>query len=342
MITTLYKLTNESLLSWSIAVENKIVMIEHGQSRGKKQIDTHTSGTIALAFEEMERRIAHKINHQGYTYDQPTEPPRLPMLAHIFAPQHLVDTLRIQPKLDGIRCIGCREHMITRRGELINSMPHIKAALSHLPPGIQLDGEIYQHDASFQEHLSVIKRDTAVKESSNFKYCVFDVQHDSFGFDLRYKLLTDLIKKHFPNKCPVQLVPTLYVKKNDIALTAHKHYHMFEGVILRNPDGLYKYNTRSTDVQKYKFTNTDECQIIDIRASTTGREEGAAIFVCILNGRTFDVRPKMSLYVRKGIFEQKTSFIGRWTRITYEGLSNNGKPLKARAEGLENNKEDLQ
>lgn len=341
-MTTLYKLSNTALLSWSITVENKIVLIEHGQFAGKKQIDKHECGSIALAFEEMERRIADKLHHQGYSYDEPMQTPRLPMLVQSFAPHKLVDNLSLQPKLDGIRCLATSSLMISRRGERINSMPHINNALTLLPPGIKLDGEIYKHGESFQEHLSFIKRDTAILGHQSYDYHVFDIVVEGIPFVQRHKQLKEIITDVYGAHGPVRLVPTIPILKRDIAVVAHRHYGMYEGVVLRNPHGLYEYNTRSYDVQKYKFTNTDECQITDIVASTTGREANAAIFVCVLNGRSFKVRPKMSLYVRKGIYEQKSSFIGRWTRVTYEGLSAAGKPLKPRAEGLEDFKEDLQ
>lgn len=342
MTTTLYKLTETNLLSWSIAVDGKIVVIEHGQVNGKKQIDKHECGSIALAFEEMERRISLKKDQQGYSYEEPTNIPRLPMLASSFAAHNLASIVRIQPKLDGIRCIGTYNQMQSRRGELINSMPHIQQALSTLPPGIRLDGELYCHGESFQEHLSVIKRDTPVREHSKFKYHVFDVQLDDEIYETRLEFLKKIFQVHFPPHLPMVLVPTISIKKEDIVVAAYKHYHMYEGVILRNPMGLYRYNTRSPDLQKYKFVNTEECKIVDIVASKTGREAGAAIFVCSHNGTTFKVRPKMSLYIRKGIFENASSFIGRWTRVTFESYSDKGKPLKPRAEGIEWIKEDLQ
>jgi len=337
--TTLYKLTNTALLSWSICVDVQCVMIEHGQVSGKKQIEKVNHHSTQQAFDDMEYRIQNKINHQGYTYEVPDKLPTLPMLASTYNPIKLPTNVLIQAKLDGIRCLGTYQNMYSRRGEPINCLPHIKNTLLSLPPGITLDGELYCHGMSFEDHLSIIKRDLMHLDCHKIKYHVFDLVDTSIPFSKRDKILQSLNIFNSPN---VIKVATLSAKLNEVPTLAHKHFSMYEGVIVRDPNLMYEYNTRSAYMQKYKFSITEECQIIDMVASVSGREEGAAIFICQLNGVTFRVRPKMNMYIRQQLFQSKDSYIGWWTRVTFDSLSVKNVPLKPRAEGIVRNIEELQ
>jgi len=338
----LFKLTNTNLLSWGISVSGNKVVIEHGTYRGKLQVDIHACPSNDAAITEMQRRVAIKRTKQGYTTTIPTSVPELPMLASTYNPSSLPDNVFIQPKLDGIRCVATSTTMRTRRNEPITSLPHIQETLSTLPPGIKLDGELYCHGKSFQEHLSIVKRDSPHKEFSQMSYHVFDVQIEDMPFSERYKLLfqtLDTLSSQYI--IPVQ---TFYCPKSDIPLIAKDHFSNYEGAILRDPAGLYQNNHRSSSLQKYKWHETAECQIVDIIAPKTGRSEGAAIFICRHpdTGQQFKAVPKLSIYIRKSMYEDKDSLIGYWARITYDALSDKGVPLKPRAEAYAHKPEDLQ
>lgn len=333
-MTTLYKLTHSALLSWSITTEGCRVLVEHGHVGGMKQVDIHEADSIEAAITERDRRIHIKRTKQGYTSHQPVTVPDLPMLASTYEPNKLPAYVHVQPKLDGIRCVGSQSGMITRRGEPIKSMHHIEDALLNLPPGIRLDGELYCHGLSFQEHLSIIKRDDYHDDCKRIIYNVFDVQIEDKPFAERLSIYSGAVARL--DSPFIQTVTTRVFHKNQVPRMAKTAYSSYEGVILRNPNGLYQFNHRSPGLQKYKFTFMDECQIIEIVASKTGREEGAAIFICKHpeTNKTFRVRPKMDLYLRRHIYSTKDSYTNYWTRVTHEGLSADGKPLKPRAEGV--------
>lgn len=339
---TLYKLTNDNLLTWSVCVSESKLVVEHGIFRGKAQVDVIAAESNYEAEVEARRRIAIKKTKQGYTDEIPTTIPELPMLASTFNPEKLPDKIYIQPKLDGIRCVASCSTMRTRRNEPITSMPHISEALKSLPPGIKLDGELYCHGKSFQEHLSIVKREAIHPEFSKISYHVFDIQVENMPYFDRYALLFNTLDKLGSQH--VIAVKTLGKLKEEVAQTAKKHFSDYEGAILRDPAGLYQYNHRSSALQKYKWTETAECQITDIVAPATGRSEGAAIFICRHpdTGKSFKVVPKLSIYVRQAMFRDKSTFIGYWAKVTYEKLSDKGVPLKPRAEAYAHSPEDLQ
>lgn len=339
---TLYKMTQTRLLVWAISCSNKQVLIEHGEHRGKQQLDILNFATADEAATELDRRVAIKKTKQGYTAGIPTTIPQLPMLAQTYDPDKLPNLVYVQPKLDGIRCVGSCNTMLTRRGERINSVPHIMEALAKLPPGIRLDGELYCHGVSFQEHLSIIKRDSAHGKFSTIQYHVFDVQVDDMPYSERYSLLFNTLDKLSSQY--IVPVKTILKHKEDVPTIAKQLFSDYEGAILRDPNGMYLHNHRSIALQKYKWTDSAECQIVDIIAPKTGRSEGAAIFICRHpdTGQQFKVVPKMPIYLRQSMFRDKSRLIGYWARVTYEKLSDKGVPLKPRAEAYAYKPEDLQ
>lgn len=335
-------MTNTNLLTWGITVEDNKVIFEHGIFRGRLQVDVVSCASHDDALVEMSRRIAIKRTKQGYTTEIPTTVPGLPMLASNYAPDKLPPTIFIQPKLDGIRCVASNLGLLTRRSENITSVPHIKEALESLPPGIKLDGELYCHGLTFQDHLSRIKRDFAHPDFLSIKYHVFDIQAHNVPYIERKEMLRDIIEEL--GSTHVIAVPTYECHKDQIHAIASRHFKDYEGAILRDPAGLYLDNYRSHQLQKYKWTETVECQILDITAPTTGRSEGAAIYICVhpTTKQRFKVVPKLSIYLRQHMYRNKDLFLGYWTRVTYESLSTKGIPLKPRADGYASSPEGLQ
>ena len=330
---TLYKLSQTSLLSWSIVQTDNTLRITHGQHEGKKQIDVVTHPCVEDADTDYDRRINIKQDRQGYTPFVPETVPDLPMLATPYNPKTLPDTVFIQPKFDGIRCIGSRDKMLSRRGTEITVLPLIQSALCSLPPGVKLDGELYCHGLSFQDHLSLIKRDDLHNHHHKIIYMVFDVQIEQTSFYSRLAYLEQII---IDLASPfIQLAPTTGIKTEDIPTVAQKLYSDHEGAIIRVPRSFYEHNKRSSSLQKYKWVTSEECKIVDVTAPSKGRSEGAVIYICqFSNGQTFKVVPKLPLYLRKAYYSSPSCCIGKWTRVYYEALSDIGKPLKPRAEGL--------
>ncbi len=353
MTTIIYKLGQNGLQVWKAELEHKDLYIKHGKLDGALQEEVFSYPTKEEAQTELERRRDKKLNREGYTYGIPDSVPDMPMLATEYKKQgdKLPDQVYIQPKLDGIRCIGSNRSLYTRRNEEIHSCPHIKSALAALPDGIKLDGELYCHGATFQEHLAFIKRDHPTQDSlDKVDYHVYDVLFDSplrpLTFRERYQSLVPILEDL--NSPHIRLLKTRLAQKSLIpAYLKQEILNGYEGIIIRDPDGLYEPNKRSPSLQKLKKFITEEYQILDIISAPTGREEGAALYVCehtsdpSLPPKQFTVRPKISLAERCMIFQSKEGFIGQWTRITYAELSESGVPRMPIAEGLRHSPLDL-
>jgi DNA ligase-1 len=199
--------------------------------------------------------------------------------------------------------------------------------LSHLhfnTAGCVIDGElILPKGYTFQETCKAIKkqRDT----TPLLEYHIFDIVH-SASFSTRMAILEGL-QSIFPSR--VKLVPTCPVKDYDSASVLLSSFleDGFEGLMLRNAlTGGYCCGQRSEHLQKFKTFVDDEFDIIDV-VDGTGKEEGAAVFVCVTQeGKQFRVRPMGTYEDRREQFENRREFIGRKLTVVYQNLTDDGLP----------------
>lgn len=320
-------------LIWRAVVDRNFLIVTHGMESGSPQIDKEPYPSHQEAYKEYNRRIGIKMSKQGYIQGRPTEVPNLPMLATKYDPSKLEKYVYIQPKFDGIRCVASRKQMRTRRNTLIHSCPHIHAALLSLPEGVMLDGELYIDGASFQEHLSIIKRDEPHERFEEVCYRVFDIQVQ----DKDYTQRLDLVSLHVLSLYSpyVHQVTTISRLKEHIPELVKTMYLDYEGIIIRNPSGLYEMNKRSSNLQKLKRYEDDEFEIVGAETSETGKERGCIILLCkTKTGVVFAVRPKGNHQERRALYNMRNELIGMWTRVTYHGFYPTGKPREPVAEGL--------
>jgi DNA ligase-1 len=100
----------------------------------------------------------------------------------------------------------------------------------------------------------------------------------------------------------------------------------YEGIIIRNPNGVYEFGFRSNDLIKYKEFIDSEFIIIDV-VEATGRDAGTAVFVCVTeDGKVFNVKPKGSKKLRTEYFTNKENYINKKLTVRYQGLSDDGIP----------------
>src|SRR5690606_1157023 len=89
---------------------------------------------------KIDSHIDAQIDRKGYSTYKPKNKPDFPMLAHKWEDYHNKidwETAYVQPKIDGLRCIGTNETLHTRRMKRIKTVPHIANILKCLPPGIK-------------------------------------------------------------------------------------------------------------------------------------------------------------------------------------------------------------
>jgi ATP-dependent DNA ligase len=275
-----------------------------------------------------------------------------PILAHKFAEQgHKISYPALaQPKLDGHRCIAQHEHdditifysLWSRTRKPIKGVPHISQALKNVFRDLNddnqlpyLDGELYHHDyrQNFEDLTSFIRQDEPKAGHEVVQYHVYDIPDETLNNYERYTLLESL--RPLFKDTPIQIVETVVVS-NEEELYAYLDDCLargYEGAMVRNMDGMYKFK-RSYDLQKLKKFDDDEFRIVDVKVGTKGSMAGKAVFVCtkyrdkqpLAEGETFDVKLRGNMDELTRYANDPTLVVGKILTVKFQGYTKYGKP----------------
>lgn len=321
-----------------------------GKNLGKKNETTPLQQCMA----ETKRKWQDKMEKEGYSlvppnvessepsshsHSQPSDCKVFPMLAHAYEPlssknkkSDIVFPCYVQPKLDGLRCV-C--YMVqnkvvaqSRTGSYFETVEHICAELRPLllkNPGLVLDGELYTTDIPFEELAGLIKKkklsETDMQRVQCIKYHVYDIVVENVPYSKRHDRIVSTIGG---TKCyHLELVHTQLINTMSEFRQAFSEYVAagYEGIMLRNAEGLYRQNYRSHDLQKYKEFMESEYPIVGFKEAA-GRDAGTVIWVCkTAQDREFSVRPRGTQEQRRKWFQTGPTHVGKLLTVIYQELS---------------------
>lgn len=241
-----------------------------------------------------------------------------------------------QPKLDGERCRAIIGDgfvtLLSSEENIIQSVPHINEALIATGlKNIELDGELYLHGASFETIHSIVSRRVDLHPSfESMQYYIFDIVSLARQYK-RKDNMKDLSRALQP---PLHIVPTLAVVPDEEAIVAQMlRYHKegYEGIIVRNPAGLYS-RKRSTDIMKFKPRKTDSYRIVGFEEEislqgTPKNALGALVLqsdqhqIFKVGSGTFLTREK-----REELWTIRHTLIGQTAEIAYQHLTDRKVP----------------
>jgi DNA ligase 1 len=252
----------------------------------------------------------------------------LPMLAHDYNKRgkSIQFPCFVQKKFDGTRCVGVpQKGLFSRNRKSYPHMEHIVAELNRLPPTMILDGELYSDTLTFQEIVGLVKRETLKagdeEKQQQIQFHVYDLIND-MPYVQRYANLQMLFRRYkFKH---LVLVKTEHCESEEKMKEMHAQYVTdgYEGIMLRNKDGLYA-NNRSIHLQKYKEFFDMECDIVGFKEGE-GAEAGCVIWICELDGKTFACRPRGTREEREELFEKGADFIGNQLTVRYQEKTDDG------------------
>lgn len=268
-------------------------------------------------------------------------------------------------KLDGIRCIFYKGQILSRSLKQIQNKqlrekfePIRKYTEEHQ---IILDGEIYSPELTFQEITSfVMTQDFEDKKSikrygkimtipDHLKFYCFDVIEDGGMIDDCYfEARLDCVKKFLKDfRYISEVVEHVIVNSPDeVSKLFEKALNDgVEGLILRDPEGRYKYGRGTVregiiyKVKPYKtfdaqITGVVQATVVDLNAekkvnelgrSVTSKKKGdrnliekASAFNVLYDGKELKIVLAMTDEEKEEVWENRNSYIGRW--IEYKGM----------------------
>jgi DNA ligase-1 len=170
------------------------------------------------------------------------------------------------PKLDGIRCI-IRDGMAVSRNLKPIPNEYVRAALEGLPDGI--DGELMVEGGFSACSSFFMSKD---KESPDFWFFAFDWSgvndaRRKAPFALRLRCLTEWSEQHGHNNLHVVEHVEIHNAEDLAAYEAQCLSEGFEGVMVRDPEGEYKFGrstTREGGLLKIKQFVDEEAEVIEL------------------------------------------------------------------------------
>lgn len=350
MKETLYDVTKKGkVYIWTVDVteqdSNGCINITRGLQTGKKTTTTqiikkgknigkaNETTPYEQALSQARSKLTKKLDSgYGYTLEESKQKHSeelKPMLAQSYDKHmsKLKYPCYVQPKLDGIRCLGRKENgvvtLYSRQGKVLNLIPHINEQLdSFLAEGDCTDGEIYVHGWDFQKIVSAVKKTS--ENTPLLQYHIYDLPMPDVSFNTRFSPhIQAILVGESIHVVDTVRVPTQQDLHNYEESCVSKGY---EGIMGRNEDSKYLFGYRSTDLLKIKRFTDSEYEIVNVTEGTSV-EEGLAIFVCkTASGLQFSVRPMGTHGERKIMFNNKESFIGKLLTVKYQELTNDGIP----------------
>ena len=259
-----------------------------------------------------------------------------PMLAKTFSKKNQTYHDKIvQPKYNGIRAVSFRHindtTLMSRERKIFDQVKHINEDTLSLFGMYSPDGELYNHDLTFQETIRRVKkyREGLTEE---IEYWIYDLAVPDIVFEERSRIIDSLTPK---DHNIIKKVPGYCISSYD----DFKHYHDvfvkdgYEGIILRDRHSLYAFNDRPKCLQKYKEFIDDEYKIVDFTKEEwyddiNGITRNLVIWICeIKTGERFTVRPKGSFLIREEMYKNADFYLKKPLTVRYQEKSENGTPI---------------
>ena len=247
----------------------------------------------------------------------------------------------VTPKIDGIRCLKVGGKALTRSFKPIRNIFVRKYIETNFPNGV--DGELVLKGGTFQETTSAIMSEQG---KPDFEYCVFDYVYDSSAIKKSYRVRIQELKKLPIIFRKINILPKRILTSS--ALLAYEKLCIsrgFEGIMIRDPKGLYKCGRSTTKegwLLKLKRFETSEAEIIgfeermhnanEIKTNAFGnikrssvREHliplgylGALIVKDCQTSLTFKVGTGFDANLQKQIWDNKDKYFGEIVTYKYQ------------------------
>ena len=222
--------------------------------------------------------------------------------------------------------------------EIINHPTLIKLFKDN--PGLIMDGECYHHGYSLQQLSGIARTQKTAIDYSILQFYWYDIVDTNSTFDERWAFMQDIKdqlnltfepEKEFKNgELRIQFVPQIITSSWNAIMDLHNEYvsQGWEGVVVRDPDKVYRPNGRTNDMIKVKLYKSSEFLITGYELGLRGTED--MVFTLVTkDGIEFKAKPhgdreQKEWYVNN--FE--TECLNQYATVKYFYLSDTGCPLQ--------------
>lgn len=227
-----------------------------------------------------------------------------------------------QPKLQGERCVMANGKLYSSSWTEIECLPRLTAVAQNLQAAIPnhcpLDGELYNHEISFQQIHSIVsrKKDNIHPDHHLISFYAFDCMDDIPQMERLHYL--GGISKY--NLSGLKLVPTHMISKKEIPYYLDLAVETgYEGLILRNPLSPYR-GKRQYFLQKMKPKQVSPALVLGYKEGAGRLERHIGALLVQIDGVSFWVGSGSGFtdVTRKEMWAQRETLAGRAAIIRHE------------------------
>ena len=174
-------------------------------------------------------------------------------------------------------------------------------------PGLIMDGECYHHGYTLQQLNSIARTQKTAVDYEVLQFYWYDIVDTNSTFDERWSFMQDLVdalnktsqfitfdpeREFKDSELRIQLVPQIITSGYNSMMNLHNEYvsEGWEGLVIRDPDKVYRPNGRTNDMIKIKVYKDDCFKVVGIEGGLRGSED--MVFIMEMkDGRTFKAKP---------------------------------------------------
>lgn len=323
------------------------------KNQGKKNYRDSFQQALSMAQSKYEKKLKEGFlptQSSNCVAHRDEDPKIFPMLAKPYK-KNISYPVYAQPKLDGLRCVvfyDAKTKQVVMQSRTRKVFPdnasndlirqQLQPILQSLPSLTYLDGELYNHSVKLQD-LNHFARGTETDEAPTLEYHVYDILYAPYThtFEERSRQLQAL--NSLVQGLRIKVVDTQFVSNEKQLDELYTNYILqgYEGLMVRNPKGVYDFGKRSGNLLKRKEVFTEEFPIVDYTSGTNGKDLNALIWICETSkGDRFKVTPNLTYDERYELFNQAQKkfnklFKNRLLTVEYRNLSVDQVPQHAKA-----------
>ncbi len=254
-------------------------------------------------------------------------------------------------KIDGLRALiymGTDGELHTASRGAMNYDAAMYDILSHPTliklfkdnPGLIMDGECYHHGFSLQKLNGIARTQKTAVDYEILQFYWYDIVDLNSTFDERWAFMQDIRdqlnldfnpEKQFEDEeLRIQFVPQLIVSGWDSMIDLHNEYvaEGWEGLVIRDPDKVYRPNGRTNDMIKIKCYKSDEFLITGYELGLRGNED--MVFTLVTKeGKPFKAKPHGDREQKDWYIENFDSeCLNHYATVKYFYMSDDNVPLQ--------------
>lgn len=246
----------------------------------------------------------------------------------------------VQPKLDGDRCRALINEygdvtLLSSEENIINSVPHINEQLRESGlRNIELDGELYVHNAKHQDIHGVVGRTANLHpEFESIEYHIFDIINEKRQAERLLELT------HLPTADNIKLVKYFIADDEETIMDTLDACMEdgYEGIVVRHAGAPY-IRRRSTYVMKFKPRREDYYTIVGyVEEYSQYGEPKNALGALILDSGIINERNELDTFNvgsgsfltrarREELWANRSTLVGAIAHVKYQHLTNRKVP----------------